>query len=792
MQNKKRSLQDDKKKRIISKKLLSITMAIAFAVLAIGGSFTAGMFLGRNNTPIGADASFTGHQMVVGDFIQGFGRDPDTGAPLTLRVIDINDNGILVRTDRALAEERAFDAPRTGRPQVLNSQIQQVGTLTAAYDARNTWGSNFWGHPQRDAEGMGSDIRNFLNTTFYNQFTPAERNAILTVSQRQLLWAGDVVNSYDSTNTGTRVNVLNHQPMLTGLGTVRGEGVHGWNVGVSNVLNLGAGGTWLGNAEGTHVGYDDAWYFMMNDRIFLPSISQVYTIFDHGLLNYNGDCYRIVLNSANTERISLTRTPHTGISVGGRSVRVITAFTGIFDGNLAMSARAITPTFYICPSTIFTSRVASTAEEGMQTGFHVFGGFNDGVTVRFDIGNRAREAGGVTPNNLVIAQGNNLGALPTGDSFAMPNFEFLGWFTAPQGTAGAQQAQSNWTILDDGDITLYAWFRGSFVVEFDLAGGFYDGVSQTNGRPNNWIVETGEYMDGLPTPHKPMHEFLGWFTGVAGTGVLVDDEFSVDFDGDVVLFAHWALDSWISISFNLNFAGATNHPLSQNIDLMSLAPQTILLPTVTRPGHVFAGWWTTAAVGGEEITLASPPPTQSMTLFARWNLGALISFDLDGGTLAASSPSADPRQLIGSANIGALPVLENEATRVFAGWVNPSAPNVLIIASATFGANVTLVPRWQGVDVDIEFNAMTGYAGDDMTGITRYNERLGFLPSMPMRVEASGTYIFMGWFSEAVGGVRIWGNEIVGGTGIGGDADNAVVLFARWQRVGNVNWGQGS
>ena len=110
-----------------------------------------------------------------------------------------------------------------------------------------------------------------------------------------------------------------------------------------------------------------------------------------------------------------------------------------------------------------------------------------------------------------------------------------------------------------------------------------------------------------------------------------------------------------------------------------------VLPTPTRTGYTFAGWWT-AASGGTQIS-ASTTVTGNVTYYAHWTVNQYtVTFEGNGGALGESAlPSVAAEQDYGSA------IVAPTATRTgytFTGW----QPAVLETVPAS---NVTYTAQWK-------------------------------------------------------------------------------------------------
>ncbi|MCL2522533.1 MAG: MBG domain-containing protein [Erysipelotrichales bacterium] len=370
----------------------------------------------------------------IGDYIENFGIDPDTGQPLKWRVVGKDANGLLVRTDRSLSQVKAFSMwPGVGSPRNFpNSEF--TTTLFTNSTSRSTHGTNYWGHPNDawanqnyDSFGVfSSSIRLWLNDQFYNSFTSAQRAMIQTVPQQQLSWWGDsrITWTADGHTTTIQNQVIMPQGAL-----VAG------NVFVPNIdqnwFNIGA------------VDYNSFARYTISDKIFLPSFEQARQMHDigitHGVRNVAEQAiwavtpnnnphnfFQAPLNSEGVEVNSFTRTPlNQNANVIGSSLIALQAGVNFGSGGgtnggiyslSAMSQAAIAPMLFIAPSASLNDFRASNETLALnngreQAGFRVFRMFdisNQAITANvlqqtFNHGNPVTFAA----NQIILVDGNH-------------------------------------------------------------------------------------------------------------------------------------------------------------------------------------------------------------------------------------------------------------------------------------------------------------------------------------------------------------------------------------------------
>ena len=177
-----------------------------------------------------------------------------------------------------------------------------------------------------------------------------------------------------------------------------------------------------------------------------------------------------------------------------------------------------------------------------------------------------------------------------------------GWYTAAEGGTRIGTAGDSYTPT--ADIELFAQWSDNTLVTFDGNGGTA-GTNSATYDPGDGTPIT------LPTAAWVGHQFNGWYTAASGGTKVGDAGANYTPTEPVTLFAQWTA---YTVSFDGN--GATN-PAA----LSAGSNGSVTLPTPTRTGYTFNGWYT-AASGGTKVGNggASYTPTADVTLHAQWTL----------------------------------------------------------------------------------------------------------------------------------------------------------------------------
>ncbi len=228
----------------------------------------------------------------------------------------------------------------------------------------------------------------------------------------------------------------------------------------------------------------------------------------------------------------------------------------------------------------------------------------------------------VIPYDITYTLNNGTASNPetytVGDSVTLNNptragYTFIGWtgtglaqnamtVTIPQGSTGAKNYTANWQIdnysitykLNDGEATN----SNSYTVEDEIT---------------------------LNNPIKTGYTFIGW-TGTGLTQKTLTVTIPQGSTEDRSYTANWQANTY-QVSFTGD--GVNELPISVTYDS---AYGT--LPTLTRTGYIFNGWYT-EATGGEQITESSTVKiTADQTLYVRWNTE--VTYTLSGSTYSVT------------------------------------------------------------------------------------------------------------------------------------------------------------
>ncbi len=220
--------------------------------------------------------------------------------------------------------------------------------------------------------------------------------------------------------------------------------------------------------------------------------------------------------------------------------------------------------------------------------------------------------GSVSPAQMQTGRDSRLTSLPTP---TRAGCTFDGWFTAPE---GGEQITTAYVF--SGDTTVYAHWTENAVVKhtitIDLCGGSIRGFGRAD-----FEVEDGttlrDVLSAIPfsggSPIREEYSFAGWNTAADGSGVTITEDMPVV--GYSVIYAQWTANrptpTAYTVTFNANGGTVTPTTATTGMD-----GKLASLPTPTRTGFTFNGWFT-AATGGTQV-IDSTVFTQDTTVYAQW------------------------------------------------------------------------------------------------------------------------------------------------------------------------------
>lgn len=186
-------------------------------------------------------------------------------------------------------------------------------------------------------------------------------------------------------------------------------------------------------------------------------------------------------------------------------------------------------------------------------------------------------------------------------------YEFAGWYADKALTQEVDFGSENGPTAPAKTVSYYAkWVGLDNTVSFDSNGG---------SEVESVTAKTGERLNTPAAPSRTGYVFAGWYSDQNCTK-------KWDFDSDTVPGAITLYAGWTPAQYTVTFDAneGTVEPASKSVTYTEVYGE---LPTPTRVGYAFDGWFTEAD-GGEQVTAETGfNRTENQTLYAHWTAGAV-------------------------------------------------------------------------------------------------------------------------------------------------------------------------
>ncbi|MBQ4422948.1 MAG: InlB B-repeat-containing protein [Clostridia bacterium] len=369
-----------------------------------------------------------------------------------------------------------------------------------------------------------------------------------------------------------------------------------------------------------------------------------------GKYNQLNAIYAYVYKGSATSGTAATSSSVTGLSTNSYSI-----YNTALDNNLKFSSLAVGNYTYAlkvkCKYNYSNDGTNLTTATSAETLLHsnTFKVTAKTVTVTFNA-----NGGSVSTDSKTVTVGSTYGDLPTP---TRTGYSFDGWYTA---ASGGSKVTSSTTVTATSNHTLYAhWTARTYTVTFDANGGTVSPSSKT--------VTYGSTYGDLPTPTRTGYTFKGWGWYAADVSGYVTSSSTVSTAKNHTLYAQWTPNTY-TVYFNGN--GGSVSTGSKTVTYGSTYGS---LPTPTRTGYSFDGWYTSASGGNRVTSSTTVTATSNHTLYAHWTdeqrpiFDGTIEWNTDDVQFKGSTPyviatgkAQTPRFLVNDKD--GLAMLHNEYT----------------------------------------------------------------------------------------------------------------------------------
>ena len=390
-----------------------------------------------------------------------------------------------------------------------------------------------------------------------------------------------------------------------------------------------------------------------------------------------------------------------------------------------------------------------------------FSGSNPKISVYFPTAytvtySRVPETAADAPTTSPSVNSGNLVLSGTSMTFtakdAKNGYTWKAWYNNNAGTGTALTTNKAYATTITDNTTIYAVYTANtYSVKFDANGGTGTMSNQ------NFTYGTAKNLTANAFT-RTGYTFAGWNTKEDGSGTSYADKASVKNlsstnDATVTLYAKWTPINY-PITYNTNGGSGTMTPTSYTIETA-----TFDLPTPTKDGCTFVGWYDNEGLTGKAITRIETGSYGNKTFYAKWDAEKFtLKWDANGGTI--TTPGSPEGGEVEAGTPLKAPIVTKEHYD-HTGW-NPEVPAVMP------GEDVTYIAQWTPTEYTITYH-LNGGSGT-MTPTTYTIESETFtLPDNPTKAG----HTFAGWYANA----ELTGNDVTQiETGSTGDK----AYWAKW------------
>lgn len=199
-------------------------------------------------------------------------------------------------------------------------------------------------------------------------------------------------------------------------------------------------------------------------------------------------------------------------------------------------------------------------------------------------------------------------------------YTFNGWSDGSQTLGAGSQV-----LVGTSNLSYTAqWTANVYTVSYDFNGGTGSSIANASYTYGSSAITLPLVGDRVRTNYT----FGGWSTTASGTSVGLTYTPSIS----TTLYAVWTLNQYV-ITYNGNAANVSNSSATYTAGSSALT-----LPTITRAGFVFNGWYS-SSTGGTLIGLsgANFVPTSTRSIYAKWTQLSLSGVDANDLSFISST-----------------------------------------------------------------------------------------------------------------------------------------------------------
>ena len=336
-------------------------------------------------------------------------------------------------------------------------------------------------------------------------------------------------------------------------------------------------------------------------------------------------------------------------------------------------------------------------------------------------------------------------------------FEHYAWFGGGGSSVARSATTSSPTTNKFVNITLsdiYIKLESDVVVTHEVNFNGGEGATVTPFVKKD--VNHGAAVGQLPTATKTGFAFDGWWTQASG-GTRIDT--STVIGSDKTFYAHWK-DIYLVTFYP--YGGTLSIAPDNTIEVVD--GETIdALPTASKSGYVFDGWYTEAQPNGTKIT-GNEVITADTSYHAHYKQLFGVTFLTYNGTLSYSGSLTMNQNVMEVGDGDSIDVLPTatKSNVVFDGWWTAETGGTRITGNETISANTTYHAHYKE-----QFSVTFLTYGGTLVynGTLPINNNIiqvgdgDTIDELPVANKANS--VFTGWWTAETGGTQITGNETI-------------------------------
>ena len=262
-----------------------------------------------------------------------------------------------------------------------------------------------------------------------------------------------------------------------------------------------------------------------------------------------------------------------------------------------------------------------------------------------------------------------------------------------------------------------------------------------------------EVIDTSPVSTREGYMLEGWYTDITLSNKAT---FPFAVEGDMVLYAKWTAIEY-TIDYMLvggQFDGTV--PYGYTIE------NSVRLPSPTKVGHTFDGWYASPDHTGQKITSISVGQTGNRTYYAKWRINSYtLNFESNGGTNINPIVKEFGEALVE-------PTAPTRPGYEFVGWYSNSECTEPFAFDTMPASDIWVFAKWEVISYRIEYELDGGvFEGEYLNEYICEN-------AYTLPIPKKDSYTFAGWYdNEDFSGEKV--EEITAGS-FGNRK-----LWAKWQ-----------